>query len=650
MKHILFAQEEPEKGRGKKGKRRVVVRTSIPGIFFEILEQGERRSSWNNAAFEINCCHEDSTCVFGYRADHIGNCNHVAEGMRIVQQFLDDHPDLGDEEKKAKYQVAYLPAGDNKDFYPTPSTLAGKMLAKVDWKKVNTILEPSAGKGDLVDAVIRFSQSSRNELYNRSEGVSRMFDVIEMDMNLRLLLRGRDLRLVHDDFLTYHPQKRYDLLLMNPPFSEGAKHLLHAIELQRNGGQIVCLLNAETIRNPYTKDRQLLKQKLAEVNASIEFIQGAFRHAERPSDVEVALINIKIPARKTKSDIFSKLEKDQENYEFSETVAGQQLVIADELKALIQHYDFEARLGIKLMEEYAALAPNIMDSDGRYAKPLIQLNINDRSYSSISNAVVNQYLCNLRDKYWHLLLEQPSISSKMTSQMSSDYYNKVREMRDYPFTYHNIMQVIYDIQTQLQQGVIDSVMELFDKFTEHHYYPECEQNIHYFNGWTTNKAHKVGKKVILPLRGYSSYAWRKNELDSRYVDGIFTDLDRALSFLDRGETTAQSTYIHVLDSANANGTNSIDCTFFSAKFYKKGTTHITFHEDAMPLIERLNIFAARQRGWLPPCYGRKSYEDMDDRERDVIDSFQGKDEYAKVMAKPSDYILEAAMMQPLLTA
>ena len=147
MKHILFAQEEPEKGRGKKGKRRVVVRTSIPGIFFEIMDRDER-SYWNKAAFEISCCHEDSTCVFGYRADHIGSCNYVAEGMRIIQLFLDDHPDLGDEEKNAKYQVAYLPAGDNKDFYPTPSTLAGKMLAKVDWKKVNTILEPSAGKGD----------------------------------------------------------------------------------------------------------------------------------------------------------------------------------------------------------------------------------------------------------------------------------------------------------------------------------------------------------------------------------------------------------------------------------------------------------------------------------------------------------------------
>ena len=42
MKHILFAQEEPEKGRGKKGKRRVVVRTSIPGIFFEIMDRDDQ--------------------------------------------------------------------------------------------------------------------------------------------------------------------------------------------------------------------------------------------------------------------------------------------------------------------------------------------------------------------------------------------------------------------------------------------------------------------------------------------------------------------------------------------------------------------------------------------------------------------------------
>ena len=39
---------------------------------------------------------------------------------------------------------------------------------------------------------------------------------------------------------------------MNPPFSEGDKHLLKAINIMKNGGQIVCILNAETIKNPYS--------------------------------------------------------------------------------------------------------------------------------------------------------------------------------------------------------------------------------------------------------------------------------------------------------------------------------------------------------------------------------------------------------------
>ena len=35
---------------------------------------------------------------------------------------------------------------------------------------------------------------------------------------------------------------------MNPPFSNGDKHLLKALKMQEKGGAIICLLNAETIR------------------------------------------------------------------------------------------------------------------------------------------------------------------------------------------------------------------------------------------------------------------------------------------------------------------------------------------------------------------------------------------------------------------
>ena len=38
-------------------------------------------------------------------------------------------------------------------FYPTPTWLVNKMLDKVDLNKVKTILEPSAGSGNIVEVV-----------------------------------------------------------------------------------------------------------------------------------------------------------------------------------------------------------------------------------------------------------------------------------------------------------------------------------------------------------------------------------------------------------------------------------------------------------------------------------------------------------------
>jgi len=36
--------------------------------------------------------------------------------------------------------------------------------------------------------------------------------------------------------------KEYSLIILNPPFSNGCKHLLKALEMQqRNGGAVVCL-------------------------------------------------------------------------------------------------------------------------------------------------------------------------------------------------------------------------------------------------------------------------------------------------------------------------------------------------------------------------------------------------------------------------
>ncbi len=229
-----------------------------------------------------------------------------------------------------------------KGFYPTPSELAERLLAGIDWHYVATVLEPSAGKGDLVKAVAQKAHSLR---YGETLSV----DCVEIDPYLRSILeyefggrreeeiweRRKQLNekegwnavtctqgeltpmeaaekrrlereydwlhklsapVVHDDFLTFQSRKRYDLIVMNPPFADGDAHLLKAIELQKRwGGQIRCLLNAETLLNPYTNRRKVLQSQLNELGAEVEHIEGGFANGERATDVAVALIKISIP-------------------------------------------------------------------------------------------------------------------------------------------------------------------------------------------------------------------------------------------------------------------------------------------------------------------------------------------------------------------
>jgi len=156
-----------------------------------------------------------------------------------------------------------------KTFYPTPEPLAKKLLEGLDWSFIESILEPSAGKGDLarVCAGLR-KEAGYNGYYPTSDYSwddairNADIDCIEIDPTLRAVLEQQGLRVIHDDFLTFETQKRYHLIAMNPPFDRGAAHLLHALDLMERGGEIRCILNAETLRNLYSDQRRELAKRL----------------------------------------------------------------------------------------------------------------------------------------------------------------------------------------------------------------------------------------------------------------------------------------------------------------------------------------------------------------------------------------------------
>ena len=567
-----------------------------------------------------------------------------------------------------------------KGFFPTPPALAEELIEGIEWETIQHVLEPSAGKGNLVDAIAKkFAGRYR---WNRQNAIP--IDCIEIEPVLRTMIteaygentcrmlsdrineleqrrrydsntrqytelteeeklekslleqhRRRiesvEVRVVHDDFLTFESRKHYDLIVMNPPFAEADLHLLKAIAIaERYGSTIRCILNAETIRNPYTNRRKVLTQKLNELNAEITYKEGAFSDAERSTDVEIAIVKLVVPEPQYAADPQSlynqlkaaaKLEEDDEA-----TVTD--LTVGDRIARIVSQFNFEVDAGLRLIREYRSMMPYILDSldpKNKYSNPILTLCVGDPSHAYRGHSPsVNKYLHMVRNKYWQALFTNEQFVGKLTSNLQEKYRDMVSELSNYDFTEYNIRRIMLEMNAEMSQGVVDTILALFERMTEKHtWYPECENNIHYFSGWKTNKAHKVNNKVILPTYGCwdHSYFSNKSELNIYNAYKFLSDIEKVFNYLD-GNMSVEVNLERMLKYALKSGkTKNIKLKFFDVTFYKKGTAHIKFTNQE--LLDRFNIFCARQRNWLPPCYGSVKYASMTEEEQAVVDSYHG---------------------------
>ena len=96
------------------------------------------------------------------RMDHRGEHDTLYAAKTQMRQFAEGCINQHNAKAAKKAPVAYLPAADF-EFFPTPSNVAGRLLSGVNWRIVQTILEPSAGKGDLMDYALE-AYSLYNEL------------------------------------------------------------------------------------------------------------------------------------------------------------------------------------------------------------------------------------------------------------------------------------------------------------------------------------------------------------------------------------------------------------------------------------------------------------------------------------------------------
>lgn len=525
---------------------------------------------------------------------------------------------------------------DSIDFYPTPDALADDMIyalrASDDGSGLSylpqPILEPSAGDGAIARSIERASGIYREHRTGKvtcgqREAKSLDLDCIELSADFRAILKKDGFRVVHDDFLTFRPCKRYAAIAMNPPFSAGAAHLLKALDVMKYGGKIACILNAETIRNPCTNERKELVQKLNALGAKITYKQDAFRNAARRSSVEIALIVVNIPQREPVSKIRLELRQETEQ-RLREDKNLAALVSSDPITAAIERYNAAAEGIRRIYDEYdgiKSLFSSAAEGDKEYA--VLAFNKN-----------YNAAIRDLRAMYWGKLFDMPQIRDNLTYEMLQEYQSRIADLSNYDFSAYNIWTVREEISRNLVAGIEREIISLFDNWTSLHYHPEYSKNIHYYNGWCTNEAYKIGRKVIFNCNGYEY--WSHNQSYEFYPYKVYDkirSIELVLHYLDTsGKPYDGKELREKLDACrDASSVQNIQLRYFKATFYKKGTCHIEFTNT--DVLKSFNLFASQKKGWLPPSYGKKAYHDMAAADRKVVDSFEGESSYTDTLAR-----------------
>lgn len=541
------------------------------------------------------------------------------------------------------------------EFYPTPRAVARKMVAKIS-PKAKYYLEPSAGKGDLADVIRRPTTFEEFETENprrseEHEGVRARdryswhdedrngitVDVIEQNPSLTAVLRSKDYSVVGYDWLDYNGTSYYDAIIMNPPFSNGDKHLLKAWDFLHSG-DIVCLLNEETLKNPHTEDRRRLLALIEASAGEIEYLGPCFDTAERTTRVNVAMVHLKKTAPDDAQDMWASEAKagKEKSYDVEVGDDPNMLAIRDNLGNMEHWYN--------MANEHFALAVNHLRKAQLYMnqnkiRDYQQHGSHEEDFKKIAGMALgnaqasrSEFLRRHRKLAWTSVFNQMEFDKWLDSKQQERFMKDVEKDSTIPFTADNIKETLHNVFLSRNKLFDESVANIFDDLCSHAVENGCgpampdriKENYRRNEGWKTNDSYKVNEKLIFPYGcryEYNSFACRYGESDR-----LYTDLDRILCVLDGEPFEKCGTIGAALQAAFSRKQNSVsdqvtESEYFRIRFYKKGTVHLKWKR--LDLLERFNITAASGKKWIGE--NTQQYRPTDRKKKDHYCTFNGCD-------------------------
>lgn len=468
----------------------------------------------------------------------------------------------------------------DKEFFPTPKRIIKKMIAPYSGR---SILEPSAGKGDILDYMKESPLWKYSKLY-----------CMENNPELQMILREKKHRLIGSDFLNYNGNYFYDLIIMNPPFSNGDEHLLKAWEIMKTG-DIVCLLNRETYDNPCTKRRQLLKS-IIEENGTVEYLGSCFDSAQRKTGVQVIMVRLK---KKTEDSTYFEFEqKDQEKKHSLKDVMDNPVAKQDVIENMVQRFEKLRELyieQIKIVNKMKYYACDIED---------IENIIKESNRKDEDSDKYNEFTGLLKSKYWDSVFIETNFREVMTEKVRDEFDKFRLDQGGMDFTEENIKNLLVSLQISKKDILNGCLLDVFDRLTMH----DKKNKVH-IEGWKTNDAWKVNRRVIIPrCVEYRNWGVGSFVLPYSSYTRFLSDIDKVLCLL-AGKNLADIVTIEKAlkdrfkESASLDFDNKAESEFFDLKFYLKGTLHLYFKDEH--LWQEFNIRAAKEKNWLPDDYNKR---------------------------------------------
>lgn len=486
---------------------------------------------------------------------------------------------------------------DTPDFYPTPAAVIEQMMMGEDFIG-KTILEPSAGSGNIVD-------------WLQHNGAGQVI-ACENDSILLKLLRDK-CPILAEDFLTVTAEQvsHVDYIVMNPPFSHGAEHILHAFDIAPAGCTVIALCNSDNFSISYrnkTKDRL---RETVELYGQRESLGDVFRTAERHTYVQVELVKLyKEGEGSNEFDgyLFEQYDTDAANG------SHEGLMQYNFVRDIVNRYIS----AVRMFDEVMQLSKRINDVADFYDSHNVtdpktgEIHQERQSYGALPiifgaqtkgehpTAVTHQqYKRELQKHYWHIIFQKLHMEKYATRDLRQQINRFIESQKCVPFTMKNIYKVLNIVVQTNGQRMMKALEEAFDLICS-----LSAENSTAGEKWKTNANYMINRRFIVDniTEGYfygSTYervnfpcgGGRSERMEDVckalcYLTGRNYDEIECLIFVGRGQPWGKW----------------FEWGFFRCRGYKKGTMHFEFLDENV--WEKFNyevaVYKSKTKGWDLP--------------------------------------------------